>query len=92
MNHPIAPRSVQEEAINRRPRSEAIHFNERNIEQHDCGPMNVIYKFCCSKNFLGELPRDKLFTFCCVKGKNKLPMLLHNDNDEALEYPELINF
>ena len=37
-------------------RHEAICFDERQVQQHDCGEMNVICQFCASTNFADERP------------------------------------
>src|SRR5258705_12762773 len=54
-------------------RNEAINFVEAQVDAHNCGPMNIICQFCCSRNFVAERPSDGKFTSCCRKGKLKLP-------------------
>ena len=50
-------------------------IDESTIEEHYCGPMNVICGNCGGKNFKDEKPKDGLFTHCCQKGKVKLDPL-----------------
>lgn len=37
-------------------------FDESLIIEHTCGEMNLICSSCNAKHFLGELPKDKIFT------------------------------
>lgn len=60
-----------------------------NAEPFYCGEMNVICSFCRSKNFLGERPSDGFFSYCCQKGKVKLPKP-RDENGCELEYPDFL--
>lgn len=67
--------------------NEAINFSVDNVEQHSCGQYNVKCAFCGSINFRGERPSDGKFTYCCRKGKFKLPTLTDQAGNE-LKYPD----
>src|SRR5258705_316795 len=56
--------------------------NENILNEHSCGPMNIICVTCNSTNFKEERPADKKFASCCHKGKVLLPPLT--------EYPPLL--
>src|SRR5258705_3761205 len=57
-------------------RNEAINFVEAQVDAHNCGPMNIICKFCCSRNFVVELPSDGIFTSGCRQGNMKRPRIM----------------
>lgn len=70
-------------------RAEAINFVEDRVDQHNCGPLNIICNFCNAKHFIAERPSDKKFRSCCHKGKIKLPKP-KNQNGDEIEYPEFL--
>jgi hypothetical protein len=47
----------------------AQHFDERAVDLHSCGNLDITCNFCQAKHFRAEQPSDKLFTQCCQKGK-----------------------
>jgi hypothetical protein len=47
----------------------AQNFDERTVDLHSCGNLDITCNFCQAKHFRGEQPSDKLFTQCCQKGK-----------------------
>lgn len=67
----------------------AAQFNENEIAPHFCGLMNVLCQFCSSKNFLSEKPSDGKFSYCCQKGKVKMPKPLDIQGN-VLNYPEFL--
>src|SRR5258705_1526779 len=70
-------------------RNEAINFAEAQVDAHNCGPMNIICQFCCSRNFVAERPSDGKFTSCCRKGKLKLPRPM-DVNGVQQAYPDFL--
>lgn len=69
--------------------SQITQLNENEVTPHSCGPLNIICKFCRSKNFIGERPSDGLFTTCCRKGKVMLPKVFDTNGNE-LTYPQFL--
>src|SRR5277367_5278029 len=87
-NDVVAHRLAQEhrsQAI----RDEAFHFDEGQVSQFNCGPMNVPCQFCGSRNFAAERPSDGKFNSCCRKGKVKLEKPL-DATGNALHYPDFL--
>src|SRR5258705_6720645 len=69
----VARQHLAQERQSQGIRNEAINFVEAQVDAHNCGPMNIICQFCCSRNFVAERPSDGKFPSCCRKGKLKLP-------------------
>lgn len=70
-------------------REDAINFVEVQVQQHNCGSMDVICQFCRSKNFIAVRSSDGKFISCCRKGKVKLPKPLDENGVEMVYAPYL---
>ena len=71
-------------------RIQAINFDERTLACHNCGRMDIICHFCSSKNWIAERPSDGKFSYCCRKGRIKLPQPL-DSNGQVLHYPDFLH-
>lgn len=60
---------------------DASNVVPRNFDSFDCGPMELICRFCQAKHFNSEVTQRDMnaFTVCCHKGKVSLLPLTEND-------------
>lgn len=57
------------------------------VEEHYCGAMDSICRFCGALHFAAERSSDGLFTQCCQKGKVILP---EDEFGNVLHYPPFL--
>lgn len=90
-----AKRAVDRERISLLPRMLAIQqigsarFDETLVQEHSCGRMDRICRYCGARHFAGELPTDGQFTNCCQKGKVILPEP-RDEHGNVLQYPAFL--